>query len=955
MDYNPLYALLETAQTRQEFLETTYSSKIEAWLSSKPRPRNLPANIKNIDSVLKKVYETDPTSTKTYSQWILIRLLSNNIMWEDLYKLTDNLAAFDKKKHLVSQDKRDLNKIKDYREFLNLTDPLLAVKTGKEEDKEDKEKAYSESTLVYDGPEGRIIIPKTKEASCFLGKGTKWCTAATKDNLFRYYNKLDSLYVIILKNGTKFQFHLEAGQLMDEKDERIDFGEFDQKNPWVFRVLGVTEEDFHLKVIKDDSFAIQHIKNPSEKVQLAAVKQDNLSIKHIKNPTAETRLTALKLNGFSIQYIKNPTEEEQLIAVKTDGGAIRYIENPSKEVQRVANKAKSELNIDISVSRTLLNERDKQKLKVIRHKIKLANKTYFNSDSPEMSDEEYDNLVEKLRKLNPSDRLLKTIGAPISNRKSKVSLPVSMPSLPKIHVGESSFTKWLTGVTGDLIVTDKLDGVSALYFSDSYGEAKLYTRGDGSTGGDITQLIPVLRGLPVLKPNEMYRGEIVLSKSVFAKKYASEYGNARNLVSGIVNANEIHPAAKSAAFILHESIRPKKSLITAAPALVNRGFMVVFYKKISNLEENLLVQHLQSRKDQSKIDIDGVVLEHNGNRVALKGLSEIVEATVKEVEWNVSRRGLLKPVIILSKKVLLAGAYVSRVTGHNARTVYENGIGAGAVISCTRSGEVIPKFLGTIKKAKPDLPPKNTWKWQGVDIVSTDVEDDSNIIAKQLTHFLVTIGVDKIKTAQLSLLVEAGIDTIKQLVMSNTDDFTDAGMGPANSQHLFNKLRERLKEVDYATMGDASGLFPASIGSRILKTIIDSIGVKDLLDIKVTPAALRRRLKTVENIGPIRVEQFLEGLPEFRKFLKSIKWKQSPKQRIINKPSVTGKTFAFTGFRDKLLESLILKHGGFLGGVSSSTDYLVAKDPSSSSSKINKAAKLGIKIWSTSKLQDLFR
>ena len=613
------------------------------------------------------------------------------------------------------------------------------------------------------------------------------------------------------------------------------------------------------------------------------------------------------------------------------------------------------LNIDISVSKVLLNEREKQRLKVIRHKIKLANNSYFNSESPTLTDEDYDNLTRKLSILNPSDLLLKKVGAPISNRKIKVNLPISMPSLPKIHVGENSFTKWIQGITGNITVTDKLDGVSALYFSDAQGNSKLYTRGDGASGGDITQLIPVLRGLPDLKPNEMYRGEIVLSKSIFSKKYASEYGNARNLVSGIVNSNDVHPAARSAAFVLHECIKPHKNLVSVRNSLLNRGFVVVHAKQLTNApDENYLINYLQTRKDTSKIDIDGVVLENNGNRVALKGLSEIVEATVKEVEWNVSRRGLLKPVIILTKKVLLAGAYVSRVTAHNAKTVYENGIGTGAVINCTRSGEVIPKYLGTVKKAKPDLPPKGTWEWQGVDIVSIDSGDDSDITAKQLTHFLVTIGVDKIKTAQLKLLVDAGIDTIKKLIFSNTDDFTDAGMGPANSQHLFNKLHERLKHTDYATMGDASGIFPQSIGSRILKTIIDAIGVKTLLDIKVTPASMRKKLSVIENIGPIRVEQFIEGLPDYRKFLRSIKWKPAPKPKILVKAEVTGKTFAFTGFRDKLLESLILKHGGLLGGVSNSTSYLIAKDPTSNSSKVSKAIKMGITVWSINQLQKLF-
>jgi NAD-dependent DNA ligase len=334
-------------------------------------------------------------------------------------------------------------------------------------------------------------------------------------------------------------------------------------------------------------------------------------------------------------------------------------------------------------------------------------------------------------------------------------------------------------------------------------------------------------------------------------------------------------------------------------------------------------------------------------------LSEITEATVKEVEWSVSRHGVLKPVIILTKKVLLSGAYVSRVTGHNAKNIKDNGIGKGAIITATRSGEVIPKYLSTVKKTKPDFPDPSTWEWKGVDIISTSSDDQIEITAKKLTHFLVTIGVDKIKTANMRLLVAAGIDTIKLLVMSNTDDFTDAGMGPANSQHLYNKLHERLKQVNHATIGDASGIFPSSIGTRILETIIKATGTKALLDPLVKPHTLRNKLLKVEGLGAIRVEQFVSSLLEFRRFLRQIKWKPAARAKVVPKRGITGKTFAFTGIRDKLLETLIVKYGGLIGGLTKSTDYLVAKDPNSNSSKVGKAVSLGIAVWSVRKLQTL--
>jgi hypothetical protein len=78
------------------------------------------------------------------------------------------------------------------------------------------------SKVLYNGPLGQLAVPETEEASCELGRGTKWCTAAEKNNMFDQYSDKGPLYVWRDKNGEKYQFHFETAQFMDAKDHTID-------------------------------------------------------------------------------------------------------------------------------------------------------------------------------------------------------------------------------------------------------------------------------------------------------------------------------------------------------------------------------------------------------------------------------------------------------------------------------------------------------------------------------------------------------------------------------------------------------------------------------------------------------------------------------------------------------------------------------------------------------------
>jgi Fe2+ or Zn2+ uptake regulation protein len=309
---------------------SSYKDRLEA---RQPRETSAEDIIQHLVDILSTQQQKYP-----YVRWILDHYISGDIKKaEDFSRAAVALEVISQKKHLLPINKRDINKIKSFDELESLKEKLESQSTGKEMKSTEKEKIYKEIEVVYEGPEGKVLIPKTEAASCFLGKGTRWCTAATKGyNYFDHYNSKGPLYVILPSDGRKFQFHFETHSLMDEKDKTVDISEFKSTYPWVFGKTIKFSERRQILAVKQNGYAIQYINNPTEEVQKIAVQHYGNAIQYINNPTEEVQRLAVQQNGYAIYYIENPTEEVQRLAVQQNGTAIEYIKNPSEEIQKIA-------------------------------------------------------------------------------------------------------------------------------------------------------------------------------------------------------------------------------------------------------------------------------------------------------------------------------------------------------------------------------------------------------------------------------------------------------------------------------------------------------------------------------------------------------------------------------------------------------------------------------------------
>ena len=314
--------------------------------------------------------EIDPTGNSKYTKWIVARFVDPNggiRFIEDLSKLTEPMTRYARltQSGAIPANSRDINQFKDMTSFLNLMDQYAEKKTGREERQDEEQELIKsgQAVLYKDTGALKIMIPKTEEAAKFYGRGTRWCTAADKDNRFDYYNKQGPLYDIIFRgSGVKWQFHFETGQFMDEQDLPLHpalvksvSGLFSSDN-WMstverfgraIRYIDNPSEAMQMTAVESNGNAIEYIETPSEAIQLAAVKTDGYAIRHIENPSEAIQLAAVKNDGLAIGYIENPSEAIQLAAVRDRWSAIRHIKNPSEAAQLAAVKIYADAIEDI--------------------------------------------------------------------------------------------------------------------------------------------------------------------------------------------------------------------------------------------------------------------------------------------------------------------------------------------------------------------------------------------------------------------------------------------------------------------------------------------------------------------------------------------------------------------------------------------------------------------------------
>lgn len=597
--------------------------------------------------------------------------------------------------------------------------------------------------------------------------------------------------------------------------------------------------------------------------------------------------------------------------------------------------------------------------------------------------------------LKDAQSFLANVGAPSKPTGKqhwvKVKHEAPMGSLNKSQLQEegadpyTEFRAWYKGCvsavrqgTGvrplNLVVSDKCDGIS---LSLKYDEGELVrgvTRGDGEEGEDITRNVVKMKGVRQKIPgfSGYLRAEIVLRKSDW-KKHFPGYSNPRNAASGI--AKRLDGEGSEHLTVLHYQVirvggSPVKSKLNEFKVLQKLGCPTPRFAEVDTVEKAIALYDAYVAKGREELDydIDGLVFEFDDLEVmsqlgeknhrpagatAFKFPHDKKISSLEDKLWQVGRTGRVTPVAIF-EQVRLAGANVTNASLHNIsnirRLLQEGNAGrdhfcVGDKVLVSRRNDVIPyveKFISAGPGKKPLLPPTEC-----PECGHTLVMDGEYLVCKNSAACPAQIS-GLISTWVTKIGLKGWGDTVIQALTSQ-----DLVAEPAD---LYNLDPNELSEVEmsgrkigstaHTIMKELKGkgtllplhVFVGSLGiplcaRSVCKMIVDA-GYDTLEKMR---AATVTEISAIPKLGLTKAEAFVTGMLVKADVIDNLLAAGVEIKPPADGP-LKGKTVCMTGFRDADMTSTIEDQGGTVkSSVSRTLDYLVLKDPKSTSGKAKKA------------------
>ncbi|ALB69838.1 NAD-dependent DNA ligase LigA [Cronobacter muytjensii] len=655
-----------------------------------------------------------------------------------------------------------------------------------------------------------------------------------------------------------------------------------------------------------------------------------------------------------------------------------------------------------------------EKLTQLRTTLRHHEFLYHVMDAPEVPDAEYDRLMRELRALEEAHPELVTpdsptqrVGAAPLTEFSQVRHEVPMLSLDNVF-DEASFLAFNKRVQDRLKSTDalvyccelKLDGLAVSLLYENGLLVRAATRGDGTTGEDITLNVRTIRAIPLkLRGDNIparleVRGEVFLPQAGFEKineearrTGGKVFANPRNAAAGSLRQLDPRVTAKRPLTFfcygvgLLEGGELPRSHMGRLQQFKAWGLPVSDRIRLVETPEEVLAFYHQVEADRPTLgfDIDGVVIKVDSLElqeqlgfvaraprwaVAFKFPAQEQMTTVREVEFQVGRTGAITPVARL-EPVQVAGVLVSNATLHNADEIARLGLRIGDKVVIRRAGDVIPQVVNVVLSERPDETRPVVFPAQcpvcGSDVERVEGEAVTRCTGglicgaqrkEALKHFVSrrAMDVDGMGDKIIDQLVE------KEYVHTPADLFRlTAGkltglerMGPKSAQNLVNAL-EKAKETTFARFLYALGI--REVGEATAAGLAAHFGTLEAL-INATIDDLQK----VPDVGIVVATHVFNFFEEesnravIRDLTEEvgIHWPapQVVKAEEIDSP-FAGKTVVLTGTlsqmsRDDAKARLAALGAKVSGSVSKKTDLLIAGE--AAGSKLAKAQELGIEV-----------
>ena len=664
------------------------------------------------------------------------------------------------------------------------------------------------------------------------------------------------------------------------------------------------------------------------------------------------------------------------------------------------------------------NEDKILRMKELHRQLLAASRAYYQESREIMSNFEYDRLYDELLELEKETGTV-LAGSPTQKVGYEVlsELPKEAHEAPMLSLDKTKevpvLQEWLGSQKG--LLSWKLDGLTIVLTYEGGELVKAVTRGNGEIGEVITNNAKVFANVPLRIPYQgqlILRGEAVIQYSDFARinedieDVDAKYKNPRNLCSGSVRQLNNEITAKRSvnfeAFMLVQAVAAENAGAAEDAATVGmpddgtdhgrfhnsrreqfewlktQGFDVVEYKEVNAAALPDAVAEFAEAIQSYDIPSDGLVLlmddiaygdalgrtaKFPRNSIAFKWADEILETTLREIEWSASRTGLINPVAIFDP-VELEGTTVSRASVHNISIMEAMELGVGDTITVYKANMIIPQIAENLTRSGNIVIPKICPVCGGETQIRqmNDVKSlycmNPDCQAKKIKSFSLLVSrdalnIDGLSEATLEKFIAAGfihsyadmfhLDRHKEAIVSME------GFGEKSYENLMAAVKKashtNLVRVVY-------GIGVAGIGLANAKMLCRAFGY----DFDKMRHATAEELTAVDGIGAVLADAWIAyfASEKNREAVDGLLAELTIENEAENTEAdiFAGMAFVITGSVQhfasrKELQAFIEARGGkATSSVTAKTTYLINNDVTSNSSKNKKAKELGIPIIS---------
>lgn len=650
----------------------------------------------------------------------------------------------------------------------------------------------------------------------------------------------------------------------------------------------------------------------------------------------------------------------------------------------------------------------KQKIEDLRQKILYHNDLYYNQDNPEISDYEYDMMMQELKRLETDHPEFITADSPTqkvggtAKRQAGVLVKHDVPMLSLQDVfSRGEVDTFVENMQDELdspefVVEEKIDGLSlALRYRDGVLERAI-TRGDGIVQGeDVTanalQIKDVKKKLKDKLPYFEVRGEVYMTRQAFALVNEKQellgkrlFANPRNCAAGTLRQldSKITKERGLSMFIFNLQKAEGKEFVSHTQAyefMHRQGMKIIHSYKVCKTKDEVwqAIEEIGARRGSLPYDIDGAVVKVNdfAQREAVGATSKVPrwavaykyppeekETRVIDIELSVGRTGRITPTAVF-EPVQLCGTKVERATLHNQDFINELDIRIGDTVRVYKSGEIIPKVRCVVKEKRPEnAQPFIIGDYCPVCGAKTIRDDKADIRCSnphcpaQIERWIINfVGRDAMDIKGFGMMyIKTLIDNgyIKDPsdiynLYTYRDELIAKGLigKEKNTDKLLAAIENSKKNAPWRLL---CGLGILNIGKAAARSLLNHFGSFDKL-----VQASEEEIKEVNDIGDISAKQVYDFFQteDNRKMLEKFKRAGVNMEQEITAAGgkFAGLTFVLTGTltsmsRNEAAELIQSLGGKASSSVSKKTNYVVAGE--NAGSKLTKAENLGIKILS---------